>query len=95
MHFATMSAFSAAPSHDGAVRIGVVASKAVGGAVVRNLVKRRIRGALDALATPPSSRMLFIAKPSAATVPFSVLAADVGAAVARSAASAASGVKAT
>jgi ribonuclease P protein component len=85
MHFATISAFVAAPSSDGAVRIWIVASKAVGGAVDRNLVKRRIRGALDALATPPASRLLFLAKPAARAVAFAVLAADVAAAVARAA----------
>jgi ribonuclease P protein component len=86
LHFATISAFVAAPSSDGAVRIGIVASKAVGGAVVRNRVKRRIRGALDALAVPPANRMLFVAKPGAGGVSFAVLAADVASAVARSAA---------
>jgi ribonuclease P protein component len=85
IHCATISAFVAAPSSDGAVRIGIVASKAVGGAVVRNRVKRRIRGALDALAVPPANRMLFVAKPSAGAVPFAVLAADVASAVSRSA----------
>jgi ribonuclease P protein component len=89
MHFATMSAFVAAPSSDGAVRIGIVTSKAVGGAVVRNRVRRRIRGALDALPVPPSNRMLFVAKPGAGAVAFAVLAADVASAVARSAAPAA------
>ena len=85
-HFPTLSVFAAAPSHDGAARIGIVASKAVGGAVVRNLVRRRIRGALDALPQPPTARMLFVAKPGAATAPYRTLAADVAAAVARPAA---------
>lgn len=34
---------------DGAPRLGVVVSKAVGGAVTRNLVKRRVRSAFQAL----------------------------------------------
>ncbi len=72
-----------ASSKDGAVRIGVVTSKAVGGAVTRNLVRRRIRGALDALDRPPATRMLFVAKPEAAAVPYATLAAEVAAAVAR------------
>jgi ribonuclease P protein component len=84
MHFATISAFVAAPSSDGAVRIGIVTSKAVGGAVVRNRVRRRIRGALDALPVPPSCRMLFVAKPGAGAVAYAVLAADVASAVSRS-----------
>ncbi len=91
MHFATLSAFVAAPSSDGAVRIGIVTSKAVGGAVVRNRVRRRIRGALDALPVAPSNRMLFVAKPGSGEVAFAVLAADVASAVSRSASSAAAG----
>jgi ribonuclease P protein component len=83
MHFATFSAFAAAPSSDGAVRIGIVASKAVGGAVVRNRVKRRIRGALDALAAPPTNRLLFVAKPIAGSASYAALAADVAEAVSR------------
>ncbi|MBD5635453.1 MAG: ribonuclease P protein component [Candidatus Eremiobacteraeota bacterium] len=63
-------------------RIGVTVSKAIGGAAVRNLVRRRIRGALDALpAAGPGARILFVAKPAAATLPFGRLASDVAAAL--------------
>jgi ribonuclease P protein component len=82
MQFATFSAFSA-PANDGAVRIGIVTSKAVGGAVVRNLVRRRIRGALEALEQGPSVRMLFVAKPGSAAAGYARLASDVAAAVER------------
>jgi ribonuclease P protein component len=85
MHFPTITAFSA-PANDGAVRVGIITSKAVGGAVERNRVRRRIRGALEALPQPPTARLLLIAKPAAATVPYAKLADDVAAAVARSAA---------
>lgn len=65
-------------------RIGITVSKAVGGAVVRNRVRRRIRGALDALA--PAAQpvlLLFVARPEAAAEPYARLAADVAAAVRR------------
>jgi ribonuclease P protein component len=66
-------------------RVGVTVSKAVGKAVVRNLVRRRIRGALDALPAtrPASGRLLFVAKPAAAGFPYDRLAGDVAAALAR------------
>lgn len=81
---ATLSAY-AAPEDRGASRVGVTVSKAVGGAVTRNLVRRRIRGALDALPPPKDPvRLLLVAKPAAAVVPFERLAADVTAALARS-----------
>jgi ribonuclease P protein component len=80
---ATLSAY-AAPQAGPPSRVGVTVSKAVGGAVVRNLVRRRIRGALAELPPPAAPlRLLFVAKPAAATVPYGELAADVAAAVAR------------
>ena len=66
-------------------RVCVTVSKAVGGSVVRNAVRRRIRGALDALpAAAVPMRLLFVAKPAAATMPFSQVYADVAAALGRS-----------
>jgi ribonuclease P protein component len=63
-------------------RVCVTVSKAVGGAVARNSVRRRIKGALDALEIPaPGARLVFIAKPEAATLPYERLAADVAVAL--------------
>jgi ribonuclease P protein component len=70
----------------GPVRIGITVPSAVGGAVVRNLLRRRIQGALDAL--PAGARpvgptdLVLIVRPEAAAAPYATLAADVGAAVA-------------
>jgi ribonuclease P protein component len=81
--FATLSAY-AAPEGSGPSRLGVTVSKAVGGAVVRNLVRRRIRGALEALPAPERPvRLLVIAKPAAAVANYARLAADVAAALGR------------
>jgi ribonuclease P protein component len=59
--------------------------KAVGNAVVRNLVRRRIHGALAPLgeAGAPAVDLVFIAAPAAATAPFARLAAEVASAVRR------------
>ena len=76
-------ALFALPAVDGGVAVGVTVSKAVGGAVTRNLVRRRILGALDALPErPKAARLLFIAKPAAASEGYARLAADVAAALA-------------
>jgi ribonuclease P protein component len=84
--FSTLAAF-AAEGKGRRPRVGITVSGQVGGAVVRNRIRRRIRGALDAL--PPvrqALRLLFIARPSAAHEPYAKLAADVDAALARLAA---------
>ena len=65
-------------------RVAVSVSSEVGGAVVRNLIRRRIRGALDAL--PPAAtpfRALFVVKPPAAAAPYGELAGDVASALGR------------
>ncbi len=70
-------------------RVAVSVSKAVGAAVCRNLVKRRIKGALDELPVtlrPQAARpvrLVVVARPQAATLPYAALAADVRAALAR------------
>ena len=75
-------ALFALPVSSERVRVGVTVSKAVGGAVTRNLVRRRILGALDGLSERPGgSCLLFVAKPPAATESYARLAADVAAAV--------------
>jgi ribonuclease P protein component len=72
-------------ARDRRTRIAVTVGKGVGGAVVRNLVRRRIVGALEALGgTPgPPALILFVAQPLAAEVPYARLASDVAAALAR------------
>ena len=81
--FPSVSAYAVA-ARDRRTRVAVPVGKGVGGAVVRNLVRRRIAGALDALggAERPSV-ILFVAQPAAANLPYGRLAADVAAAVAR------------
>ncbi len=80
----TLSAYGVGASADGSTQICVSVSKAVGGAVVRNRARRRVRGALEAIARPSRNvRILFVLKPAAATVPFGRLAADVAAAIDR------------
>ncbi|GAC1304287.1 MAG: ribonuclease P protein component [Vulcanimicrobiaceae bacterium] len=85
---ATLRAY-AVESPSGSLRVAVTVSKAVGIAVVRNLVRRRIRGALDGFAPGTiAGRILFVAKPEAATASFDDLARDVGEALSRLAAAA-------
>jgi ribonuclease P protein component len=74
----------AVPARQGGSSVAVTVSKAVGKAVVRNLVRRRIRGALDAVAPLGSAtRLVFVAKPAAATASYAGLAADVAVALGR------------
>jgi ribonuclease P protein component len=81
-NFPTLAAYALDGS--GASRIGVTVSKAVGGAVVRNLVRRRIQGALDGATPGPAAlRLVLVAKPEAASEPYERLARDVAAALAR------------
>jgi ribonuclease P protein component len=79
----TLAAY-AVTDRSGNTSVAITVSKAVGNAVTRNLVRRRIRGALDGC-TPPAAglRLLFIAKPAAASAPFAGIARDVGAALVR------------
>jgi ribonuclease P protein component len=68
----------ALPTASGSSRICISVSKSVGGAVLRNLVKRRVRGALETLAGPEAPmRMLVVAKPPAATAEYERLASDL------------------
>ncbi|WP_296602749.1 ribonuclease P protein component [Nocardioides sp.] len=64
---------------DPAARVGLVVSKAVGNAVVRNQVKRRLRHlAREHLSTLPGSAVLVVrALPPAATATSSELRADL------------------
>ncbi len=64
---------------DASSMAGFAVSRAVGGAVVRNLVKRRLRAVMsEALATVPvGSHVVVRALPPAAEVSFSQLRTDV------------------
>lgn len=50
------------PNDVGVSRLGVVVSKKVGGAVVRNRAKRRIRAAVNIRALPPGWDVVVIAR---------------------------------
>jgi ribonuclease P protein component len=65
-------------------RAGFVVSKAVGGAVVRNVVRRRLRHLVrDRMADLPAGSTLVVrALPAAADLPYDRLAADLDAALA-------------
>jgi ribonuclease P protein component len=64
---------------DGPARFGFIVSRQVGGAVVRNTVRRRLKAlcyeSLDAVA--PGSEVVIRALPSAATASFADLRSDV------------------
>ncbi len=80
---ATLVAYGA-PQVPGPSRVVVSVSKAVGGAVVRNRVRRRIKGALDvhgSLGAP--LRLVVIARPAAATASYAQIERDVTAVLAR------------
>lgn len=68
---------------EGSRRLAALAvSKAVGGAVVRNIVKRRLRAILVQVLSeaPEGTGVLVRALPGAASAPYSVLVEDVRAA---------------
>ncbi|MFE7845549.1 ribonuclease P protein component [Microbacterium sp. NPDC057407] len=73
---------------DGPARFGFIVSRQVGGAVVRNTVRRRLK-ALCAEALPTvaaGSEIVIRALPSAGTAPFGELRADLERCLARGAA---------
>ena len=84
--FPTIAVF-AAEGREGESRVGIVVSKSVGGAVERNLVRRRIRGALEELGASLAGgrRFLIVARPGALAAPYAGLAADVHRAVGKAA----------
>ncbi len=54
--------------------VGISVSGSVGGAVIRNLIKRRIGAAVQArLAAPAPGRLLVVAKPASATMSYAQL----------------------
>lgn len=68
-----------APDDSSAARVGFIVSKAVGGAVQRNLVQRRLRAVMAAKLgdLPAGSLTVVRALPPAATASFDELTADV------------------
>ncbi len=65
-------------------RVGITVSTAVGNAVVRNRVRRRVRTVLDraGFAAAPARDIVVIARPAAAAAPFADLARELDAALA-------------
>lgn len=70
-------------SSDPGTRVGFVVSRAVGGAVVRNRVRRRLRGVVvEQRATLPQGADVVVrALPPASTARYEALAADVASAL--------------
>jgi ribonuclease P protein component len=81
------------PTEPAPVRAGFVVSKAIGGAVQRNRVRRRLRHlARERLATLPAGSALVIrALPGAADRPYAQLGADLDGALAAARTSSRSG----
>jgi ribonuclease P protein component len=76
----TLSAYGTGAAQPG-TRVCITVAKTVGCSVLRNLVRRRIRGALDRFAPDPADRaglrIVIVARPAAATEPYERLEADV------------------
>ncbi|HTV92572.1 MAG TPA: ribonuclease P protein component [Verrucomicrobiae bacterium] len=60
-------------STDTTSRVGITVAKPVGKAVVRNKVRRRVAAILQQLLAGRRLRLLVVARPAAATVPFAQL----------------------
>lgn len=60
-------------------RVGITVATAVGGAVVRNRLRRRLKAILDRypLGTPPWRDIVFIARPGAGEATFAALTTEV------------------
>ena len=71
----TIYAFSPHRSPAGPAKVGVVVTKKVGKAVVRNFVRRRCKAILDAAAVTLASGRWYVVqcRPAAATMPFGAL----------------------
>lgn len=80
---ATLVAY-AAEQPVGPSQVVVTVAKSVGGAVLRNRVRRRIKGVLDSHAPPGKpTRLVLVARPPAAWERYARLADDVHAVLAR------------
>jgi len=83
---ATPLAFRAVESAEPRARLGFTASKRVGGAVVRNRVKRRLRAAADTVfknCAEPNYDYVLIGRAQTATRPFTALLQDLETALKR------------
>jgi ribonuclease P protein component len=71
--------------HEGRAVVGFVASKGIGGAVVRNRVKRRLRALMRPLVPtlPAGTRLVVRANPASASASSAALGRDLLAAVRR------------
>jgi ribonuclease P protein component len=60
-------------------RVGITIGSSIGGAVVRNRLRRRIKAILERypLDAPPWRDVVFIARPGAAELPFAALTGEV------------------
>jgi ribonuclease P protein component len=81
----TLVVHVARPSSEGPARVGFVVGKPVGGAVVRNRTKRRLRALVRPLLPDvlPGARVVVRANPPAALAETSVLRADLVSALMR------------
>lgn len=70
-------------SDDGPVRVAVIASRKIGGAVHRNRARRRLREALRCLQLPAGVDLVVIAKPPALTSAFDELVRESAALLGR------------
>ena len=64
-------------------RIGITIGGSIGGAVVRNRLRRRIKAILDhsSLGAPPWRDIVFIARPGAGELPYPALVDEVARAI--------------
>ena len=60
-------------------RVGITIAGSIGGAVVRNRLRRRIKAILDRypLSAPPWRDVVFIARPGAGELPFAALSGEI------------------
>ena len=79
----SFSLYAAPPGREGGTTVAIAVPAEVGGAVVRNRIRRRLRGALDATARRPAGRLFFVAHQPAATAGYAELAAQVERALAQ------------
>lgn len=69
---------------DAASLVGITVSKSIGKAVIRNKLRRRLAAIVDeALGECRSMRLLVVARPGAAEIPFGELRAEVASAMER------------
>lgn len=79
----SLTVYRADASRGGLPLVGISTGRAVGGAVVRNRIRRRILAILDELFSTqaPPERLLVEARPAAATLAFERLRAELARAI--------------